>query len=117
MEASLYKDITTSRGFKYHYYYSPAADSKPTILFIHGFPCTSLDWRKQVPFFKEKGYGLIVPDLLGYGGTDKPAETTAYQLSKMATDLVNILDAEKVDKVISVGHDWYSSLLKIICQK
>lgn len=106
MDASLFKDVTTSRGFKYHYYYSPPTNSKPTLLFLHGFPCTSYDWRKQVPFFKEKGYGILAPDLLGYGGTDKPTDTASYALSKMSADIIDILDAEKVAKVIAVGHDW-----------
>ncbi|KAH8106324.1 Alpha/Beta hydrolase protein [Cristinia sonorae] len=110
MDASLFKDHTTSRGIKYHYYYSPPADSKPTLLFLHGFPCTSYDWRKQVPFFKAKGFGLLIPDLLGYGGTDKPLETADYQMSKMAADLIELLDVEKVGKAIAVAHDWGSVL-------
>jgi len=108
MDATLFKDFTTSRGLKYHYYFSPPTESKPTLLFIHGFPCTSYDWRKQVPFFKEKGYGVLVPDLLGYGQTDKPADTASYQLSKITSDLIEILDVETVEKAIAIGHDWGS---------
>ncbi|KAJ3485012.1 hypothetical protein NLI96_g5268 [Meripilus lineatus] len=110
MDSSLFKDVTTTRGLKYHYYSSPAVDEKPTLLFLHGFPSTSYDWRHQVPFFKEKGYGLIVPDLLGYGGTDKPSDPASYKYSLMTADIVDILDAEKVDKVIPIGHDWGSFL-------
>lgn len=106
MESSLYKNFVTSRGIKYHYYYSAPVSAKPVVFFVHGFPCTSADWRKQATFFKEKGYGLVIPDLLGYGGTDKPADTAAYQMSKMSTDLIEILENEKVEKVIAVGHDW-----------
>lgn len=106
MDAALYKDVTTSRGIKYHYYYSPAAGVQPTLLFCHGFPSTSQDWRRIVPFFKEKGYGIIAPDMLGYGGTDKPTDPAAYVSSALTKDIVDILDAEKIDKVIAVGHDW-----------
>ena len=62
MESSAYKDVETSRGLKYHYYYSPPADGKPTLLFCHGFPSTSYDWHYQVFYFKKEGYGLIVPE-------------------------------------------------------
>ncbi|OBZ69846.1 Bifunctional epoxide hydrolase 2 [Grifola frondosa] len=71
-------------------YYGPIA---PTLLFIHGFPSTSYDWTRQIKHFQPKGYGIIAPDLLGYG------------------DLVDILDAEHVDKTIGIGHDWGSLLL------
>lgn len=52
------------------------------------------------------GYGLIVPDLLGYGGTDKPTDLESYVGSGHAQDIIDILDKEGIDKVIGVGHDW-----------
>jgi soluble epoxide hydrolase / lipid-phosphate phosphatase len=109
MDSSLYKDLVVSRGLKYHYYYSPPTDGKPCILFLHGFPSTSRDWRFQVPYFKELGYGLIVPDMPGYGGTSKPLDPSELLPSKVTKDLVEILDAESAEKVVAIGHDWYVS--------
>ncbi|KAK0462974.1 Alpha/Beta hydrolase protein [Desarmillaria tabescens] len=106
MDQSLYKDFTTSRGFIYHYLFSPGDASKPVLLFLHGFPSTSYDWKHQIAFFKEKGYPLIVPDMLGYGGTSKPVDPMQYRHRLLAQDIVEILDTEKVARVIAVGHDW-----------
>jgi soluble epoxide hydrolase / lipid-phosphate phosphatase len=106
MDPSLYKDITTSRGLTYHYYFSPAKPGQPTLLLQHGFPSTSHDWYRLVSHLLPHGYGLIVPDLLGYGGTSKPEDLESYEHSLMSRDIVDILDAEGVDRVISVGHDW-----------
>jgi len=63
--------------------------------------------NSQVEFFKEKGYGLIVPDMLGYGGTSIPTDPTAYKHTLLAKDVLDILDAEKVQQAIVIGHDWY----------
>ena len=101
-----YKDVVTQRGFKYHYYYVPAQGFKQTLLFVHGFPSTSQDWHRIVPHFEQQGYGIIVPDTLGYGGTDKPTDPAAYKGSLLAKDMVAIVDAENIDKVIAIGHDW-----------
>ncbi|GJE83987.1 alpha/beta-hydrolase [Phanerochaete sordida] len=106
MDASLYKDTATSRGLTYHYYFWPPQQSRPTLLFCHGFPSTSWDWRHLAPRMKDKGYGVLAPDMLGYGGTDKPTDPAAYVPSLMTRDIVDVLDAEKLDKVIAVGHDW-----------
>src|SRR4051794_4685750 len=76
--APYYKDVTVSRGYKYHYYFSAAAAGKPTLLLNHGFPSLAVDWYRQIVFFKKKGYGLVVPDQLGYGGTDRPEEPNVY---------------------------------------
>ncbi|KII93216.1 hypothetical protein PLICRDRAFT_35398 [Plicaturopsis crispa FD-325 SS-3] len=106
MDQSSYKDVTTTRGLKYHYFFSPATASLPTLLFLHGFPSTSWDWRRIVPFFVTKGYGVIAPDMLGYGGTDKPTDPHAFKWSLMTKDIIDILDAESVHKAVVIGHDW-----------
>ncbi|KAG6861814.1 hypothetical protein C0995_011696 [Termitomyces sp. Mi166 len=111
MDPTFYKSVSTRRNFKYNYYLSAPTAGKPVLLFVHGFPSTSYDWRYQVTFFKDKGYGLIVPDMLGYGGTDKPAVATDYRLGLVAQDLVDILDSEKIDKAVAVGHDWGSGVV------
>jgi soluble epoxide hydrolase/lipid-phosphate phosphatase len=108
MEPSLYKDARTKRGFTYHYLCVYAQQSKPTLLFLHGFPSTSYDWRHQIEYFKPKGYGLIVPDLLGYGGTDKPLEIKEFRMTAMAEDINDLLDKEGLGCVIGVGHDWFA---------
>jgi pimeloyl-ACP methyl ester carboxylesterase len=108
MDPSFYKTTTVSRGFTYHYYASPAQEGRATLLFCHGFPSTADDWRRVVPYFKEQGYGIIAPDMIGYGGTDKPTDPAVYVGSGTAKDLVDILDAENIDNVIAIGHDWGS---------
>jgi soluble epoxide hydrolase/lipid-phosphate phosphatase len=49
---------------------------------------------------------MIVPDMLGYGGTSKPLHTKAYSGKSMAQDIYEILEHEKIDSALGVGHDW-----------
>ncbi|TFY55549.1 hypothetical protein EVJ58_g8179 [Rhodofomes roseus] len=111
MDRASYKEIVTKRGIKYSYYSSSGDASKPTLLFVHGFPSTSYDWRNQVAFFNQEGYSIIAPDMLGYGGTDKPTQTALYKHSAMCADVIDILDAETVGNVIAIGHDWGAPLV------
>lgn len=106
MDPANYKDIVSSRGYKYHYYAVPAKGDKLTVLFVHGFPQNSRDWRLIVPTFQEKGYGIIVPDILGYGETDKPSDWRQYQYSALTKEIVEIIDKEGVQKAVAIGHDW-----------
>ncbi|TFK90453.1 alpha/beta-hydrolase [Polyporus arcularius HHB13444] len=116
MDPAKYKDVRVTRGLTYHYYHSPAAPGKPTLLFIHGFPSSSFDWHRQVAHFEPKGYGLIIPDTLGYGGTSKPQEPEAFRWKLQAQDLVDVLDAESPATVIGIGHDWGSAILSALAQ-
>ncbi|KAJ7447864.1 alpha/beta-hydrolase [Mycena galericulata] len=106
---SNYRTLLTQRGFIYSYYFyfpTPTAVPKPVLFFAHGFPSSSYLWRRQIEFFRAKGFGLVVPDMLGYGGTDKPTDPTAYIGSGLAQDVVDILDKEGIKKVVAIAHDW-----------
>ena len=104
------KVVTLPGGTTYRYVHIAPQNSngskKPYILFVHGFPSSSYDWRHQISYFSKKGYGILAPDLLGYGGTDKPKQLEAYRYKKMADEVVGILDHEHVEKVLGVAHDW-----------
>lgn len=106
MDASLFKDFKTSRGFNYHYFYSPAKGPRPTLFFLHGNPSVATDWAQIVPHFTSRGYGVLAPDMLGYGDTDKPTDPALYVSSGMCRNLVDLLDHEGLEKVIAIGHDW-----------
>ncbi|ETW76562.1 Esterase/Lipase [Heterobasidion irregulare TC 32-1] len=106
MDAALYKKHTTTRGFSYNYFFAAAQPGKSTLIFLHGFPSSSWDWTQEAIFFKARGYGLIVPDMLGYAGTDKPTDPKVYVGSGLAKDIVDIMDHEGVEKAVAIGHDW-----------
>ncbi|KAJ7651846.1 alpha/beta-hydrolase [Mycena rosella] len=114
MDEALYKQVKTQRGFTYSYYFSPPSPGKPVLFFSHGFPNSSHVWREQVAFFKPLGYGVVVPDMLGYGGTDKPTDPKLYIGTGLAQDVADIFDAEGLTQVIAIGHDWGSYLVSRI---
>lgn len=103
------KTLETKRGFTYTYYVSPAQGSKPTLLLQHGFPDSAAEWEDLITsHLKPAGYGVIAIDQLGYAGTSKPTDPAQYKMSGITNDFIDILDAEGIEKVISLGHDWGS---------
>lgn len=96
----------TSRHFVYNYVRVPPTRNGTYLLFLHGFPSSSYDWRHQIFHFTNKGYGVIAPDLLGYGQTSKPLAIQAYRAKYMAEDIAEILKYENIETVIGVAHDW-----------
>ena len=78
-----------------------AGDGPPVIL-LHGFPETGYAWRFQIPVLAER-YRVIVPDLRGYGETEKPA--TGYDKRNMALDIRELMRELNIGKVALVGHD------------
>lgn len=78
----------------------------PTVLLLHGFPDTHVVWRKQVGPLAAAGFRVLAPDLRGYGRSEAPGGVFDYTLDKLRADVIGLLDALAIDKVILVGHDW-----------
>ncbi|KAF2245422.1 alpha/beta-hydrolase [Trematosphaeria pertusa] len=104
-------NLPTGLTYTCVHYLKPSKSSKRTILFLHGFPSSSYDWHHQIKHFADKGYGVIAPDLLGYGGTTSPTSLEPYKLKNMSDDIMAILkhcgvDVDGGKKVHVVGHDF-----------
>lgn len=51
--------------------YLESGDSKESIVLIHGLGASAERWEYVIPYL-EKNYRMIVPDLIGFGHSDKP---------------------------------------------
>lgn len=96
-------------GFGVEVAVSGPEDGRPVVL-LHGFPDSGRLWRNQAPALAAAGFRVIVPDLRGYGGTDKPADVGAYALPFLAGDVLGVLASLGVDRAHVVGHDWGAAL-------
>lgn len=78
---------------------------KPVVL-LHGFPQTHLMWRDVARNLAEEHH-VVVPDLRGYGDSDKPVEDDPDTYSKrtMAQDIVDLMHALGHEQFAIVGHD------------
>lgn len=62
-----------------------------------------IGWKHQIWHWVGAGYRVVVPDMLGYGETDKPDDPQEYSLKKISEDLKSILDVIRVDAAVSPG--------------
>lgn len=88
-----------------------------TIVFAHGFGCDSNMWRYVAPAFEDR-YHVVLFDNVGAGQSDLAAYSSQKyaSLDGYADDLVEIIDALAVGKVIFVGHS-VSSMIGLIAAK
>lgn len=76
------------------------------VLLVHGMPDTSGVWRHQVPALLAAGRRVVVPDMLGYGETDKPADPARYAAERVIADMVALIETLGLENLDLVGHDW-----------
>ena len=80
--------------------------SGPLVIFVHGWPELWYSWRHQIEPIASAGYRVVVPDIRGYGGSDKPNPVQAYSMQSNMNDIIGIIDACGEEKAILIGHDW-----------
>ena len=68
---------TTVGGVSLHYRLGGPAEGRPVILW-HGFLSTGNLWRKVAPGLAEAGFRVLIPDMRGYGDSDKPEGNAGY---------------------------------------
>lgn len=80
--------------------------SGPAVVLLHGFPQTHYMWREVARQLADQ-HTVVVPDLRGYGESDKPAEDGADTYSKrtMGDDVVAVAGALGHHLFGLVGHD------------
>ena len=108
-----YKEI---QGYRVHYLDVGPSDGE-VVLLLHGEPTWSYLYRKMIPVLTEAGYRCIVPDLIGFGRSDKPASmdthTYAFHVAAM-TELVEALDLKDAT---FFGQDWGSLIgLRVVAE-
>ena len=60
--------------------------NEEVVLLIHGEPSWSYLYRKMIPIIVESGYRVIVPDLVGFGMSDKPINQEDYNGMRSGVD-------------------------------
>ena len=109
------RTLTVSRHLTYRYYISENGNSESAILLLHGWPDDAHLFSTMLPSLQTLNHRIVIPDLLGYGGTSKPTDMSLYNMRAMSKDLLEIIGVESIAKVILIGHDWGSTLASRFC--
>lgn len=89
-------------------YAEAGPDNGPPVILLHGWPYDIHSFADVAPLLTSAGYRSIIPYLRGYGTTQFLSSDTIRngQPSAVATDVIALLDALKIDKAILAGFDW-----------
>jgi len=85
------------------------ADGTPVILW-HGFPELGYSWRAQAAALAAAGSRAIVPDMRGYGESERPVGTDNYAFPLLVGDVVGLIEGLGLQSAHLAGHDWGGSL-------
>ena len=78
--AGVKSDYVEVGGYRLHYFEAgPRGGGGTPLVLVHGLGARGEDWGHMIPALAEKGFHVYVPDLLGYGRSQKP--DVSYSIS------------------------------------
>ncbi|MFE2995223.1 alpha/beta fold hydrolase [Nocardia sp. NPDC059246] len=80
----------------------------PTLLFIHGFPTSSFDWRDTMELLADD-FHCVAVDLPGFGLSDKPLDYS-YSMFQQADVVEAVTAALDITAAHVISHDMGTSL-------
>jgi haloalkane dehalogenase len=80
-------------------------DGAPVVMW-HGEPTWSFLWRKVAPPLLEAGHRVILPDLPGFGRSDKPMDPDWYSYDQLTHAMADLLETLDIRGATFVMHDW-----------
>lgn len=100
--AELADRFLSVHGVNIHYLDTPGGS--PPIVMLHGLSANAHCFAGLIAAGLSPTFRVVAPDLRGRGRTDKPA--TGYTMADHAGDVLALLDALRLDRVILVGHSF-----------
>lgn len=78
----------------------------PSVLMLHGNPTWSFLYRHVIRPVAAAGWRVIVPDMIGFGRSDKPAARAAYSYDRFTAWMAAFVTALDLREITLVCQDW-----------
>jgi pimeloyl-ACP methyl ester carboxylesterase len=97
---------TEHAGLRVHHVDEGPRDAAVTALCLHGNPAWGYLYRHMLPVFLEAGLRVVVPDMPGFGRSDKPLDESAHTWQLHRGRLLALVEELDLHNVMLVCQDW-----------
>src|SRR5712692_7991114 len=89
----------------------------PPVVLLHGWPGDHADYREVIPLLRA-GADVLVPDLRGFGASDKHEDdpATAYSAEAQARSVLGLIDELGMQAPVIAGYDIGSRIAQAIAR-
>jgi haloalkane dehalogenase len=91
--------------YRIHYLDEGPRDAAPVLL-LHGEPTWSYLYRNMIAVLTAAGHRVIVPDLIGFGRSDKPADESDFSYTLHVDAMVEFIQRLDLKDATFFGQDW-----------
>lgn len=108
--------VEIADGLRVHYVDEGATDAQP-VLMLHGEPTWAYLYRKMIGPTVDAGFRVLVPDLVGFGRSDKPLGRSDYSYAAQVAWMRQWIEALDLENIILACQDWGSLIgLRLVAE-
>ena len=105
--------VTLTDGVRL-FYRQQGPSRGPAVIFLHGYSDSSFSFSRVIPLMPSD-IRVIAPDFRGHGASDKPQR--GFQITELADDIIQVMDALELPTAIIVGHSMGSFVAQAIAER
>lgn len=98
-------DLPSLAGLRMHYLDLGPIESQHVLLCLHPIPGWSHAYAPQIPAWLEQGARVLVPDLIGFGKSDKPKRESFHTLDWHVQCILDFMARQSLNQVTLVLPD------------
>jgi pimeloyl-ACP methyl ester carboxylesterase len=99
-------------GYRMHYLAMGPANG-PLVILVHGLGGHAEDWWNIAPVLAQAGFRVYMPDLIGFGRSQQPADFS-YSVRDQAAAVVDFMDALAIKQVDLAGWSMGGWIVQLI---
>jgi haloalkane dehalogenase len=92
-------------GLRFHYLDEGPRDGQ-VVLLLHGEPSWSYLYRHMIPVLADAGHRVVVPDLMGFGRTEKPSGIAEHSHSRHVAQMRELVERLDLKGITLFVQDW-----------
>lgn len=89
-------------------YVDAGPETGRSVVLLHGEPTWGYLYRKMIPSLVDAGCRVIVPDLIGFGRSDKPVQQSDYTYARHVDWTSSLVEQLDLRDAVLFGQDWGS---------
>jgi len=102
-EVSYFPIDSQRQALQMAYIYLEGKPGNPVVTLMHGKNFNAHYWTPTALFLQEKGYGVLIPEQIGFGKSSKPVNYQ-YSFSVLAHHTRGLMASLDIEKSIVIGH-------------
>jgi predicted alpha/beta-fold hydrolase len=81
-------------------------NDRPTLFLIHGVGGSYETWTHQIGYFLNRGYRIVVPNLIGHGQSSRVNDASKYETKLICQQMLKVFDTYATNKNVIIGHSY-----------